>query len=577
MKKKLLSSLLTGAMVIGLLTGCGSTENNEVEKETSVTEGGSESVKEQEQEQEKELDPVRILCVNFQNGMTGMDTYQWEEYAVSKVVIEDLEEIGIKLELELLDSETFFDQINARMAAGTDMPDMIGYSWWGADTNNVLEWAKNGLVYSIDELLEQYDEDGSIRKFYDEKVPGSLELSAATDGKTYWFPNATVGGPAYDITTGKIAQGKNYNPAITIREDWITAVGEERKDVYTLEEFAALLKKMRSEDANGNGIEDEVLYTLPESFYSAISVAFGLNLSTLAGYYEDDNVVFSNFHHENFKAYIEYMNDLYESGVLDPIVLSSTSAEMVSSNVVSAVANDYPVNWVDYLTDENAGYIGAFLDADGDVTNGFSVAVDNYKVGLQGAYFIPTANKNPEPVMRLLDYVFTDEYQMLEYYGIEGVNYEIVNDEYVLPYNEVNNGTFEYTDFKFTGVGFFALPRVWATKEARKSKTVEEYDFNTFSGRAQYWSDITAAELIQHADREVFALQMYAMATEEEQTFLDEKTNLLTTYATELLTDLILGNKSVDDLPEYIAELDELGLKKYVEIMQARRDRVLGK
>ena len=54
---------------------------------------------------------------------------------------------------------------------------------------------------------------------------------------------------------------------------------------------------------------------------------------------------------------------------------------------------------------------------------------------------------------------------------------------------------------------------------------------------------------------------------------IGEIENVLTTYMKELLTDLVLGHRSINDLPAYLEELESLGLTDYLEIMQARRDR----
>lgn len=53
--------------------------------------------------------------------------------------------------------------------------------------------------------------------------------------------------------------------------------------------------------------------------------------------------------------------------------------------------------------------------------------------------------------------------------------------------------------------------------------------------------------------------RQYPLTTDEEQETLNEITNTLETYAKELLVDLILGNKSLDDLATYQAELEKLG------------------
>ena len=67
-----------------------------------------------------------------------------------------------------------------------------------------------------------------------------------------------------------------------------------------------------------------------------------------------------------------------------------------------------------------------------------------------------------------------------------------------------------------------------------------------------------------------------ALPTDEELEIVDEYRTVLETYASELLTDLILGRKSLDDLDKYIAEMEGLGLNEYCDMVAARYNRAIG-
>ena len=68
----------------------------------------------------------------------------------------------------------------------------------------------------------------------------------------------------------------------------------------------------------------------------------------------------------------------------------------------------------------------------------------------------------------------------------------------------------------------------------------------------------------------------FAVANAEQQEWSSTYEETLTTYAKELLVGLALGNMSMDDYDTYLAELESLGLKEYIEMMQERRNRFLG-
>lgn len=552
MKTKLVSLLLAGVMATGLLLGCG----GDGEEQEEVSENG------------QKLTTVEILCMN--DWSESIKTEDWENYPVSQVVIKDLEEIGIHLELECIDNESFANVVNTRMASGQDLPDLIAYCW--QDEQNVLDWAESGLVYSVSELLEKYDEDGSIKAFYDEKAPGAWERTTAEDGNVYWFSYlaGASGHTAVDRETG--TEYLKANPrAVSIRQDWVEAVGEEVKEVYTPEELYDILKKMQDEDANGNGVPDEIADFSINSF-SYISPAFGLNMSLLCGYFQEENEVFSNFYHENFPAYIEFMQRVYQDGLIDTSTLNSSQSQLVSENRLSLVSGyaewDFEYSIPDL--DENKTFFTPILvDTDGDLSNGFPVYVDSTETMTYCQYFIPKACENPEAVIKLMDYVYTDRYALMNQIGVEGVAYEVdENGNYLKLPAEGDDAV----SFTYTSAGLYALPRFILYPEVadRYDASASQYMINK-----ALWCYDFYTEWYPLANQEETTSYSLAIATDEERAIISEKEEQLTTYAQELLADLITGNKSLDDLPEYQKELENLGLKEYIEVMQARRDRVV--
>lgn len=66
---------------------------------------------------------------------------------------------------------------------------------------------------------------------------------------------------------------------------------------------------------------------------------------------------------------------------------------------------------------------------------------------------------------------------------------------------------------------------------------------------------------------------VYAIPTADEIDLANEVSTDLNTYSSELLTKLIMGEKSLEDWDSYIADLKELGLDELIAINQARYDR----
>ncbi len=569
MKKRVLALFLTAALAAGLLTGCGS-KGTEGEQASSQ-EASASSSQETQVEADVELTTIKILCKNDYS--SDVKTKDWEKYPASQKVISDLAQLGVRLELEYIDNESFGNTVQTRMASGTDLPDLIAYCWVGAGENDILNWAKNGLVYPVNELIEQYDTDHSINAFYDEEAPGVWSRSIAEDGNVYWFTYLAGPPRRIDKETGEeyIAA---YPHTLSIRADWLAAIGEEVKEVYTPQELLDLVKKMQDADINGNGQKDEVIYSSIDRS-NLISDGFGLNTGLLAGYFEGDNQVFSNFYDENFPEYIRFMQSLYQNGLIDTTMLTTSQDEMISQNrvaVVTGYAVQDGISYEDVLPNaetEKSYYMPFLLDLDGDLNNGYTVRMDSISGTSYCQYFIPKGAENVEAVMKVMDYVYTKDYALLNQLGLEGSRYEVdSNGNYV----ELTSRSEDAVTFRETSAGLYAIPSLLTTP------IVMERNYN---GDAQYRIDKT--EWAYHFRRDLrplatqvsFTSQALAMPTEEENQFLSEKVTVLETYASELLADLILGNKSLDDLPTYLEELEKLGLQEYIDIMQARRDRAI--
>lgn len=578
MKKRVLTLLLATTMVCGLFVGCGA-EGSTNGQETATSDVAKEGTSEEKIE-EKELVTIKVLAKNDYSA--DVKTEDWENYAVSKVVIKDLEEIGIRLEVEAVANDAFESVVNTRMASSSDVPDLIAYTWVGDSDNKVLKWGEAGLIYDLQELVDQYDEDGSIKAFYEKTTPGAWERNHTADGKLYWFNQLAGQNKWYDDVTGELFT--HATPVgLSIRKDWCEELGIEWKEqVWTYEELYDAMVKMREKDANGNGAQDEILAVGYGHFDNGIAHGFGLTSKLLGGYYENEDVFFSNFYHENFPAYITFMNNLYNAGVLDPIMLSVKADQVISENRAIGAWSYADWDFEASLPEVEAGkdyYRWVIIDEDGDPTNGFPVRVDGFNGTTYNNFFVPKASGKAETIIKLFDYVYSDKYALLDQYGLEGDRYErnekglIVSKELAADHS---NATFAETSG-----GLNVLPSLASEYGSMKFiYTQEDIDAiapEDYMLRKNVFTKYFMTDLFPMTTQYEFSSQILALPTDEELAVVQEKAEVLNTYCKELLVDLIHGTKSIDDLADYQAEMDELGMQEYLAVMQARRDRVVDK
>ena len=85
----------------------------------------------------------------------------------------------------------------------------------------------------------------------------------------------------------------------------------------TTEELYELLKNFKENDANQNGVDDEIPLTassIAELRYNLLP-AFGINQTN--GILEKNNEVKYAFIQDEYKAYLEYLKRLYDEKLLD--------------------------------------------------------------------------------------------------------------------------------------------------------------------------------------------------------------------------------------------------------------------
>ena len=116
-----------------------------------------------------------------------------------------------------------------------------------------------------------------------------------------------------------------------------------------------------------------------------------------------------------------------------------------------------------------------------------------------------------------------------------------------------------------------ALPNMRTLPEYRVLKPDNVTELTKLKKEAFYdWN----YSLLPYANIECVFDQI-AIESDEEAETIGQIEEQLNTYAEELLVDLILGRRSLDDMETYLGELEKLGLQDYINIKQARRDRYL--
>lgn len=284
--KKLLAMLLAVIMVLSLCA-C-QTEPAETTKGTTAptsggsTEGTAALVDESVYPIVKEGDePITIKALVTADTATSKDRTVWQK----------VEEVtGINIEYDYIDAEALTTYL-----AGNDWPDIFitnlsktlinDYGVLGGRFVNYLDY----LEY-MPNLQKTFEDYPSSKAIYTETNGEMYELFAISEATTIIYPR-----PLY-------------------RTDLLKKAGWD-KEPETVEELKQLLIDVK--EVTGKypftPMYDEELVKWPHVIYNA----FGTGHCMFMDVDENGKIYFSRTS-EQYKHYLEYMNDLYNSGVIDP-------------------------------------------------------------------------------------------------------------------------------------------------------------------------------------------------------------------------------------------------------------------
>lgn len=477
--------------------------------------------------------------------------------------MDDLAKRGIKLEMELV----MPDQVAAAFQTLLASNRLNNYDWIGVtpgpDEKTRMALVDQNRLYPINKALEEYS-DGTAKNFYFNDPAGKkfAALDSLENGNFYWLSH-NMSSYYKDPSRPK---GVAY--ISMIRQDWLDKAG--LPIPRTLDEFYNTLVTFRDKDVNGNGLKDEVANISTSNFGQGIAPWFGLGNDLVS--FIDDTAV-SPWYQPNVKAYFEYMNKLYKSGLL---LVSSEGGDMAANRVA------FTVNYVSATWDEttviapegaakpyyNPIVIQAVAGTPPrvyDEEQGYTI----YRGSILTA--VPSGSKNIPLAVKLMDYLLTDDFRTLAEYGIEGYNLKYGPDgkpQYVEASDPLpRDKSINHPDDLWYGC---FIPG-WR----RRDREIEYNDIINFGKkwgypefRADFYSKFLNDDypIIQGAT-------ILAFPTAKEVDRMAALSTDLKTYHSELVAALIMGTKSLANWDSYIADLKRLGLDELIAINQAQVDR----
>ena len=548
MKKKILSCLLAGTMVLGMLSGCGKTEVNSSEASQSSTPKQETTVGSTEAstpvvEEPKEITyplegNVKLTIGVAPNATVSGVCAGWAETAIMK---EWQKQTGV--EIEFVEAK----DMNLLLAGG-DMPDII--VGWDGNSNYPGGWSAT----IKDKVIQP------ITEYYEEFAPDYAKLLAENpEAYLAWTEDGDLFGFGYLLETNIQASSSG----MIIRQDWLDDLGMKaptnHEELY--EVLKAFKEKKGAEYPLGMSTGDLYDYMAKRGMMTS---SFGL---AQGDYHVIDGVVQPCYVGEEYKEVVTFFNKLYNEGLLDPNCAAVDSATKMSnflngkSGMMFGAIGSGLGSILEATKDDpnfKAAGVAPFKTPEGDV----SMCAQYTGVNQVKGAAITTACKDIEAACKFLNYGYTEAGLRMFNFGIEGVSYEMVNGSPTY----IDETIRKNPDMTPTQAMYYHTLALIGGPFMQQLDYLFQYNNKPEQQEAlENWSKNNAG---------TYVLPKLTMNSEDAATY-NSITADINTYTKESFAKFVIGEMSLDDWDKYEKQVEAFGLSTARDLNQKYYDELM--
>lgn len=375
----------------------------------------------------------------------------WSPYSTETTLIPAIEEAtGAKINVEWALKTDFDTRVNTVLASN-DIPDVI----MGANYLNLLE---QGAIIPLDDYMTE------------ENTPNLLKVLNEED---YAFMRNVADGCIYEIPS--VFDFPPINSWV-IRTDWLKQLG--MMELKTWEDWLTYWRGILTNDMNGNGDPNDEMPIACN--YKYLRTSF-IPTSTATDYFcvTDDGTYTVYYESPKFQNYLETMASLYAEGILKSENFTASTGDLktiatsgIGGTMLTAAEWSMTITQALRETTPDASFecVPPIVTPLGD-------QVINARAKISGRGVITVAGEEKAAdIMKLFDYLYSEEGKNLMNFGIEGVHHEVVNGEMKLlsPYVD------SFVNARGAGLIFQPFPFLWDSDNYMQillaGKSYEELD-----------------------------------------------------------------------------------------------------
>lgn len=425
----------------------------------------------------------------------------------------------------------------------------------GFSNEELVKYGEQGLFIPLEDLIK--DNAPNLVKLMEED-PTIKKAITSPDGHIYSLPytcsDPMGGGRSFKMYFNKV---------------WLEKLGlEVPTNTIELEE---VLEAFVTKDPNGNGKADEQGYYMDSAQFGPLELmvksAFGLNSAGRTAmennYYLDKNgklqFVFSS---NNMKEVWKYEANLYKKGLIAKTAFAGVDYDKWVADASKDTVGMF--SWVgrDFIgTEAMNNYVPTTILNGPDGTGG-SLVTQSSVMGTS-SFVITKDAADPEKLIKWVDYFYGPEGTELGFFGKEGVTYEAKENGDKVYVDKILNypkgpqlGAYQFMDNVYGGFYPYNEPTE-REKEIAYGRKPEEY------------TDAPLENLPE-------VILPTFMSTSEETLELSTITTDMNKYIEQARVQFVTGKWDVDEKwDEYLTQLKNIGLDKWVEIRQAQYARYM--
>lgn len=544
---KVLTLMLAASLAVSAITSCGNSDETTTGLPSSEPTASTTSAGDADDGNTPTADGVNI-DLSEKLTFTAMAAFrpQHADFDDMDIVKEVNAAANIEIQWELVPDASVTEKRNLALSTG-DVPDVM----LGMLTDTDIQ-KNTKLFLALDEYTDYTPNMNEIMA-EDEDVKAFMTLS---DGHYYslafWHEKPYEG--AYSD--------------LYINQDWLDACGLDLPN--TIEEFEEMLVAFKTQDPNGNGEADEIPFTFIQDHQYfglyAMYTPFGV-VDQVDRLDIKDGQIYFTANNDAWKEGTKWIASLYAQGLMDvegftqdrSMLFSKGKSDPVMIGSLYAFLID---NVVGADRVESYTYCLPLESTSGDGSRVYRYI--NNPIAGRGYTAVSKNCENPERLIYWLDLNLLPEYSLQNTYGSFGQQLiESTDPDYDYEFAIAPDGMSQ-DDYRFKGAPA-NFPSYIPAELYATLKTAPDV------ARKITYMDATAEYLTDES------IPLVLFTDEESKELATLKTSIVD-FVLQKQAAYVTGQTDIDsDWEAYLAQLEAMGVDRYVQIYQDATDRYYGK